>query len=250
MTEPEQPLTGGNAGGRVVRVGETVRKPWSAATPAVLELMAAVGDAGVDVPAFLGRDERGRQMLEYVPGTLTLHTDPLAPAELGRVGGIVRAIHDACAGFVPRAQPHWASAIPAPGVELICHGDLAPWNLIIGERWVFIDWDGAGPSTRLWDLAYAAQAFTLNDPAASASDSAAYLAAFVTGYGADASLRAALPCAMAARAGAMHELLRSSHAAGVEPWASMYASGHGEHWARATRYVARHQEIWVSALSR
>jgi hypothetical protein len=43
---------------------------------------------------------------------------------------------------------------------------------------------------------------------------------------------------MADRAGAMHELLRSSHATGVEPWASMYASGHGEHWASATRYVA------------
>ncbi|WP_407645311.1 phosphotransferase [Brevibacterium pigmentatum] len=32
------------------------------------------------------------------------------------------------------------------------HGDLTPWNLLLGERWVFIDWDSAAASARLWDL--------------------------------------------------------------------------------------------------
>jgi thiamine kinase-like enzyme len=31
--------------------------------------------------------------------------------------------------------------------DLICHHDLAPWNLVRdGDRWVFIDWDGACPA--------------------------------------------------------------------------------------------------------
>lgn len=172
MTEPEQPLAGGNTSATVVRVGDTVRKPWSPALPAVIEFMDAVRQAGVDVPAHLGRDEHGRQVIEYIPGPLALRCKPLVLDELARVGAIVRAIHEASTGFRPSAEPHFSQAIASPGAELICHGDLAPWNLILGERWVFIDWDGAGPSTRLWDLAYAAQAFTLNDPTTPAPVSA------------------------------------------------------------------------------
>ncbi|WP_350309798.1 phosphotransferase, partial [Arthrobacter sp. efr-133-R2A-63] len=56
---------------------------------------------------------------------------------------MVRAIHDASESFVPPRDARWNVAISSPGEELICHNDLAPWNLIIGDRWTFIDWDAA-----------------------------------------------------------------------------------------------------------
>ncbi|MFC9983743.1 hypothetical protein ACFU0W_14230 [Microbacterium keratanolyticum] len=56
----EEPLAGGNATAGVVRVGETVRKPWLSSTPAVARLMAVVQDAGIDVPAHLGADAAAR----------------------------------------------------------------------------------------------------------------------------------------------------------------------------------------------
>ena len=52
----------------------------------------------------------------------------------------------------------------------------------MGERWTFIDWDGAGPRTNLRDLAYAAQAFTLDDGARAPVAAAQQLAAFVNGH--------------------------------------------------------------------
>ena len=245
----EHTLSGGHATDRVVRVAETVRKPWTAATPSVTAYVHAVREAGVDAPEPLGRDEDGRSVQEFIHGTSAIDQHPLSYDDLRRVGSIVRAIHDASAQFTPPENAMWESAIPAPREELVCHNDLAPWNLIVGERWVFIDWDAAAPSTRLWDLAYAAQAFTLNDPHLPSSVAALNLIAFVDGYRADEALRAALPATMSRRATAMHTLLRTSAADGHEPWASMYAHGHGAHWAAAMQYVDAHQDFWSDALA-
>ncbi|WP_193104350.1 phosphotransferase [Brachybacterium sp. FME24] len=251
MTNPsEQPLDGGNATEGVVRVGNTVRKPWGPTTPAVHELMRTVSATGIDLPETLGRDERGRQILEFVPGTLALHAPALSLVELTRVGQLIRAIHDACVGFSPTAPAPWEPLIPAPGgqADLVCHSDLTPWNLILGERWVFIDWDGAAPSTRLWDLAYSAQSFSLNDASADPQEAAAALAALVDGYGADEALRGRLPEAMVERTEAMFDLLRTANARGLEPWGSMFTAGHGAHWRRAADFVARHDLVWTRAL--
>ena len=120
---------------------------------------------------------------------------------------------------------------------------------VLGDRWTFIDWDAAGPSTRLWDLAFAAQAFTLQDPHQNPAVAGSRLAALVDGYQADESLRAELPETMVQRAAAMLELLESSHRAQREPWGSMYTAGHGEHWRSVLRYTEINTRRWHSALS-
>ncbi|MFJ4996744.1 phosphotransferase [Microbacterium sp. NPDC088619] len=248
--EHEHELSGGNASGPVVRVGDTVRKIWTAATPGVHALMVHVRERGVDVPSPLGRDASARQIIEYVPGRLAIDAPPLTCDELRRVGAMIRAIHDASADFSPPADIRWETAIAAPGANLVCHNDLAPWNLIVGDRWVFIDWDAAAPSTRLWDLAYAAQSFTLSATDASPARAATCLRAFVDGYGADLDLRRRLPSAMHRRAAAMLDLLTTAHQQRREPWASMFADGHGTHWAAVVDYVGAHRAVWLDALTR
>lgn len=248
-TEREQQLTGGNATDTVVRIGDTVRKPWLASTPAVHALTHWVADQGLEVPLPLGRDSAGRQILQYRPGRLAMDAGPLDDELLTAIGALVRRIHDVCEGFSLAEPAHWQSLIPSPTVELICHNDLAPWNLVLGDEPVFIDWDGAGPSSREWDLAYSAQAFTLNHPDQSPDLAAQQLVSFVTGYDPELSLRAALPEAMAARAEAMYRLLATSHAQGREPWGTMFVQGHGEHWRAAADYVQAHQQVWTDALA-
>lgn len=132
---------------------------------------------------------------------------------------------------------------------LSAHNDLGPWNLITGERWVFIDWDAAAPSTRLWDLAYEAQTFRLSDVSLEPEKAARGLAAFVDGYGADGRMRERLPDALSRRTETMYELLYSSNLAGKEPWASMFADGHGEHWKAAAHYVEVHRDVLTAALA-
>lgn len=244
----EELLTGGNASALVVRVGETVRKPWIPTTGRVAAYLETLRGAGIDVPLFRGRDGYGRQVLEYVPGEIALRLPPLDDVGLARVGRMVRAIHEASPAYDP-ADGDWPVLLPAPHPELICHNDIAPWNLVVGERWVLIDWDGAGPSSRSWDLAYAALSFTLGDPAEQVSLAAHRFGVFVDAYGPDGELRAALPGIVAERAAAMRDLLRSARADGREPWASMARDGHESHWASVTSYAERNRDAWAAALA-
>jgi tRNA A-37 threonylcarbamoyl transferase component Bud32 len=233
----------------VVRIGETVRKRWAASTPHVVAYLDGLRTHGIDVPQVLGRDAAGRQILEFVSGTRAIDREPLTLDDLFRVGTMVRAIHDASEHICASPSAVWQTAIPAPGDDLICHNDLAPWNLIMGERWVFIDWDAAAPSTRLWDLAYAAQAFTLSDADADPPEAATSLAAFVDGYRPDASIRSGLPDAIARRTHAMYDTFRTAHLNDEEPWSTMFVSGHGAHWESICRFVDAHARVWSRALA-
>jgi Ser/Thr protein kinase RdoA (MazF antagonist) len=249
MVEEEQELTGGNASGRVVRIGGTVRKPWLENSSAAQEYLGALRASGVDVPRPLGRDEAGRHVIEYVEGVSAMEQMPLGHDQLLRVGRLIRQIHDASVNMDLPNTDGWDVLLAAENPDLMCHNDLAPWNLIMGERWVFIDWDAAGPSTRLWDLAYAAQSFGLLIDGQPLNEAALRLRALVDGYAGDDAMRKALPEAMAQRTAAMYDLLESSYTVGLQPWADMYASGHGDHWRGAAEYVLLNQVIWEKALA-
>jgi Ser/Thr protein kinase RdoA (MazF antagonist) len=246
----EVPLTGGNVSASVVRVGETVRKPASASTAAVEALLGHLASAGFEgAPRALGRDGTGRLMLEYVPGTMADAMPAMTERELRRVGRIVRELHDAAAGFVPPADAAWHVVIPPDREELICHHDLAPWNLVRdGERWVFIDWDGAGPGSRLWDLAYAAHGFVPLSPDGDPAVDAPRLRALADGYGLDEQQRRELPDLITAHTRGMFELLRRGSRSGEQPWARLWDEGHGEYWGAAASYIERHRETWLEAL--
>lgn len=241
-------LPGGNTSGQVVRIDGTVRKRWEPGTQTVHEYLAHLRARGIDVPAPLGRDEQGRQILEHVPGPVRVDAEWMTLDDLARVGRLLRSVHDASTGFHPSIEVEWDPVLPAHRPDLMCHNDVAPWNLVVGDRWVLIDWDAAAPSTRLWDLAYAAQTFTLNAPSRPAPEAGRRLRALVDGYDPSEPLRRGLPAAVGARAQAMYALLRDSHASGREPWASMFVSGHGEHWREVARYTTEHKESWASCL--
>jgi Ser/Thr protein kinase RdoA (MazF antagonist) len=144
----------------VVRVGDTVRRtagPW---TPSVQALLRHVREHGVDwVPEPRGLDERGREVVGYVPGDV--HGYPLpgwmwSDAILEAAARRLRAYHDATAGFA-RAGRVWRLPSHAPD-EVVCHNDFAPYNFVFRGRQLVgvIDFDTAAPGPRTWDLAYLA----------------------------------------------------------------------------------------------
>ncbi|PTA44046.1 phosphotransferase [Micromonospora sp. RP3T] len=254
MSAEEIPLAGGNVTAGVVRVGDTVRRqagPWTPTVHALLDHLWSVGFRGVPRP--LGVDEKGREVLTYAAGEVPWphRFDLLEPlGRLARMGRLARELHDALATFTPPPDARWNALIPADRDELIVHHDLAPWNLVIGERWIVIDWDNAGPGSRLWDLAYAAHGFV---PLSAhqgwqRADAGRRLRALVDGYGLDERQRRDLVPLLPARTRAMHDFLRDQAALGVEPWTTHWRIGHGESWRADADYTERHTDQWLKAL--
>jgi hypothetical protein len=169
--EPEVPLTGGHMN-TVVRVGDTVRRTAGAWTPTIHALLRHIRAAGFTLaPEPLGIDEQGREILTFLPGTAGAY--PLRDAvwftdgTLDAVAAMLRAYHDATAGFVVPPGGVWQFPDHHP-IEVVCHNDVAPYNLIFDGATLtgIIDWDLASPGPRVWDVAYAAYRFVpLSAPA-------------------------------------------------------------------------------------
>jgi len=233
----------------VVRVGDTVRKPagpWTDSVDALLRHLHAVGFAGAPRP--LGRDEQGRQVLEFVAGEMCDQVGPLSLDELASVGAFVRELHEALSTFAVPHDACWQVLIPPDRSESIYHSDVAPWNLVRSSRgWVLIDWDAAAPGSRLWDLAYAAQAMAGLDPDRPVEDAATRLRTFVDAYRLDADERPALARVLPRRARAMYDMLHDAADTGREPWASIHATD-GAYWRDTANYLDRHIAEFAAAL--
>ena len=159
--------------------------------------------------------------------------------------------HDAVAGFTPPPGARWQALLPPEGEEIIAHNDLAPWNLVIGDGgWAFIDWDTAAPGTRLQDLAYAVHGFAplSADPAYQRGDAARRVALIADAYGLTESQRLGIVPLLARRTLAMHDFLREQAARGAQPWARLWAEGHGDAWRADAAYISANEARWRQAL--
>jgi phosphotransferase family enzyme len=172
----EIPLVGGRSTAGVVLVGNTVRRPAGPWSPTVQRFLAHLKRNGCEgAPSPLGFDERGREILEFIPGDV-LGT-PQQPDEpvvivpypdawrsddaLVAAAALIRSVHDAAQGF-STGFSSWRLYDGAMRTgEIICHADHGPWNCVYrdGRPFALIDWDSCRPDHPLLDLAQAAWNF-------------------------------------------------------------------------------------------
>lgn len=184
MLDGEQ-LPGGNVGG-AVRIGATVRRPTGAWTPAVHALLDHLSAQGVPhIPRALGYDERGREILTYLPGEVVYVPEHrMDDEQLAALMRWLRVFHEASASFRPEGVVTWRFERRALAEhEIVCHHDVGWYNLAFaGSRLTGVfDWDVAGPGVPLDDLAFAAwnNVPLLNVP----EDAAARLELMAEAYG-------------------------------------------------------------------
>jgi hypothetical protein len=160
----EQPLAGGMYDdGRVVRVGDTVRRPIRGSSAAAQALLVHLERVGFDAtPRFLGVDGVGREILTFVDGDVPLPPYPawaMTDRAISGLGALLRRFHDASASFDAGDVAGWSTTWSDPGGgPLICHNDLFPENVVFrdGLPVALIDFGEAAPGRPTWDLAIAA----------------------------------------------------------------------------------------------
>lgn len=146
----------------VVRHNGSVHRRPGPETPAVLSLLRHLEAAGFPAsPRVVGNgyDEEGNQVLTFIEGEL-VHPRAWSDEAIGRVGQLLRALHDATASFRRPPDAVWRSWFlrSSEPTAIIGFGEAAPWNIVArdGLPVAFIGWENAGPIERLDELSGAA----------------------------------------------------------------------------------------------
>ena len=172
----EIPLLGGRTTSRVVRIGDTVRRPIKESAPFVHELLRHLrARRFTAAPEFVGIDTAGREVLSFISGVVPSDLGYFSDAQLLAAARLLRQLHDATADCSLRER-----------YEIVCHGDPSPCNCVFanGVPSAFIDFDDAHPGTRLEELGYAAWLWTdIGNDDLSADVQGQRVAAFFQAYG-------------------------------------------------------------------
>lgn len=254
----EELLTGGNTHAAVLRIGNTVRRPTGPWTAGIHALLRHLEDKGFEgSPRVLGFDSDDREILTFIPGDVVypdhLHL-VMTDDGLTTVARLIRSFHNAVSDFHSADEYAWSDrGSDGHGLgELVCHNDLAPWNLVHTPegRWVFIDWDLAAPGPRAWDLAWALLTFIPLVPGDETDPSqiAHGLALFRDAYGADLIETDVIDVAVA-RCEREANLIATLGRKGEPPYDRLLAEGHYDIWSRAAKHVKNQADGWKNALS-
>ncbi|MFI6624559.1 aminoglycoside phosphotransferase family protein [Streptomyces sp. NPDC050528] len=186
----EVPLPGGRITPGVVRVGDTVRRPTTQASPFVARLLGHLAQRGfTGAPRHLGLDETGRDTFSYLPGHVPARFRHWTDEQITAAGALLRSFHDATRG----------SALAEP-CAVVCHHDPGPNNTVFRDELpvAFIDFDTAAPGDPLEDVGYAAWTWCVSSrpTAPPVSVQAAQVRLLADAYGLVASDRGKLVDAM------------------------------------------------------
>jgi hypothetical protein len=241
---------------RIVRIGDTVRRPAGWWTPAVQALLAHLRDVGfLYTPRPAGLDPQGREVVSYLPGQsgaigwYRIHSEQ----GLRRFATLLCEYHEAVRDFRPSPDLEWAVQPDEPD-EVVCHNDFGPWNLVYdGDEPVgIIDWDFASPGPRGNDIAYALEyAVPFRDDATAQSwhhfvdvpDRRARLEVFADAYGLTSTVGLIDDVIARQRLTVAH--VEELAARGLEPQATWVRGGTLDASRRRIEWTEQHRDLFT-----
>lgn len=252
-------------GGReqqIIRHKQGVHRPmgfWSPAVHALLKYLRTVRFYAA--PDVLGTDEQGREILSFLEGNAYNYPLPEAAASteaLTSAATLLRTYHDATVSFLSQHADTLTWLLPSrTPQEVICHGDYAPYNVVLNGRTAvgIIDFDTAHPGPRVWDVAYAlyrwAPLKNLHNPDTfgNLSQQVARAKRFCDVYGLPADERAQIADVLIERLQALLDFMTTEAQHGNETFQQHLTEGHHLSYHRDIDYIKANREEITGGLT-
>ncbi|CAN7190706.1 aminoglycoside phosphotransferase family protein [Rhizobium rhizogenes] len=232
-------------------------RPWTADVQALLA--ALHGHGFTNAPLSAGYDAVWERVsfLPGLTGDLDDSEDMRSETALRSAASLLRRYHDCTMLFLSEmaAEQEWQVS-PRMPIEVICHGDFAPYNVVLNEGVVtgIIDFETAHPGPRGWDLAYALYRWAPLSTGI-AVESLGGLDAqirrariFLDAYGLEAEQRPALPNMIVERLNALVGFMESEATRGVEKYRRDLQDGHDRIYRNDIAYVSENRGRIVTGL--
>jgi Phosphotransferase enzyme family len=249
----------GGGSNPVYRSGNITRRragPWS---PRVHEFLGFLKQSGFrSAPEAVGFDEHQNELLTFIPGEVgnyPLSDSIRSERALVSAAKLLRQFHDCSVDFIPNRMTEWMFPVREP-VEVICHGDFAPYNCVFNndEAIGIIDFDTAHPGSRRWDLAYALYRFApMTSPAncdgfGSLQTQLQRARQFCDSYGLPNEGRREMPASVINRLRTLVAFIRSQALRGNSSCQKNIEAGHIEKYQGDIAYIELHSEDFENHL--
>lgn len=253
-------LEGGRVG-LILKRGEQVHRPagpWTEEIHRFLQHLKSEEFHGA--PEALGFDDEGNEIVSFLPGMVSNYplSDNAASEEaLTSSAKLLRAYHDASERFVTPESGSLPWQLPARvPMEVICHGDYAPYNVVLQGTQVvgIIDFDTAHPGPRTWDIAYALYRWAPlthpknDDGFGSIDEQIARACLFCDIYGLSQKERIGLADLVAERLQVLVNFMTSQAENGEENFQTNLEDGHHLLYLEDIAYIKKHRSQIEGAL--
>lgn len=162
-------------GGRenqITLIDRFVHRPAGPWTKQVHKLLRHLRQQGFsNAPEPFGFDAEGKEILSFIKGEVSNSLKGASSIKtLTSAAKLLRHYHDVSKSFLPTLPSNHSSIWQLPPrdpIEVMCHGDFAPYNIVLNEEEAIgiIDFDTCHPGPRAWDIAYALYRFApFTDP--------------------------------------------------------------------------------------
>lgn len=161
MTTTDIEYLQGGREGSIKRAGRKVHRPAHPWTPTVHRFLRSLRENGCTSASIPYEINDQEEVVSYLDGDV--YNEELPPhiqsdETLLSVAQLVKEYHEASIPFLDtlNGREQWM-LVPREPVEVICHGDIAPYNVVMHGTTAsgLIDFDTIHPGPRIWDLAYA-----------------------------------------------------------------------------------------------